>query len=363
MNPIEILANEHAELIRLAEEHQTAHASGETGLVQEIQRSMTQKISEHIEAEEEILFPALISRGGDLKKLAMDGISQHREIFRLMGQIEFATADAFGELSKQLTTAIKYHSHSGSGQLFPEALSQCSQRELDALGSRLAAVRRNIREDAMLPQLLAFTLNSDSNCLDIGSHGGSVLRQMVRCAPRGRHIAYEPIPNLAVSLRAQFPMVDVRQAAVGAKAERSSFFHVTSAPAYSGLKSRAGAAYGWPEHVRAADVVQIAVDVHQIDTALPEGWAPDLVKIDVEGAEGIVISGALETIASHRPIVVFEYLGRLPAYQTDPTHIWDLLVNQAGLRIYDLHGGGPYTLNEFLRSAEYLIHTNYVARP
>jgi hypothetical protein len=49
--------------------------------------------------------------------------------------------------------------------------------------------RRDIRDHALLVALLERELREDSDCLDLGAHAGSVLREIVRLAPRGRHVA------------------------------------------------------------------------------------------------------------------------------------------------------------------------------
>jgi FkbM family methyltransferase len=63
-------------------------------------------------------------------------------------------------------------------------------------------------------------LREDADCLDVGAHAGSVLREIVRLAPRGRHVAWEPLPGLAAGLRADFPGVAVREAALADQAGR-----------------------------------------------------------------------------------------------------------------------------------------------
>ncbi len=55
------------------------------------------------------------------------------------------------------------------------------------------------------------------------------------------------------------------------------------------------------------------------------------------------MEGAIETIRTHRPIVVFEFgKGASDYYQTSPEKIYRLLCEEAGLRIFDLDGNGPY---------------------
>ena len=78
---------------------------------------------------------------------------------------------------------------------------------MPALAHRIAPLLLHLR------LLLAFSLSADSNCIDVGSHRGDVLREMVRLAPLGTHVAYEPVPESCAQLVAAFPQVDVRQAA------------------------------------------------------------------------------------------------------------------------------------------------------
>lgn len=47
-----------------------------------------------------------------------------------------------------------------------------------------ATVRRNRFEEDQMRLVLASVLSSNSNAVDIGAHGGTVLREIIRCAPR-----------------------------------------------------------------------------------------------------------------------------------------------------------------------------------
>ena len=188
--------------------------------------------------------------------------------------------------------------------------------------------------------LLAFTLSADANCIDVGAHRGDVLRDMLRLAPQGRHIAYEPIPELAAGLAREFPGVDVRNAALSDSAGETSFVHVRSNPAYSGFRER--------EYPGEEQLEHLTVRTERLDDVLPDGYVPALVKVDVEGAELQVFRGMAETLARHRPVVFFEHgQGAADRYGTSSSEVHDLLVGHAGLRIFDERGGGPYSRDEF----------------
>ena len=64
--------------------------------------------------------------------------------------------------------------------------------------------RRELRDEHALAVVLATALRGDSNAIDVGANVGAVLESIVRIAPAGRHIAYEPIPDLHEQLVSRF---------------------------------------------------------------------------------------------------------------------------------------------------------------
>ncbi|WP_445148461.1 FkbM family methyltransferase [Baekduia sp. Peel2402] len=199
--------------------------------------------------------------------------------------------------------------------------------------------RRDHRDNEALRLLLTFTLRPDSCCVDVGAHRGGVLRDIVRLAPAGRHIAFEPLPTLAAELASSFPAVDVHNAAVGAESGEVTFAHVVADPMLSSISDR-----GHSD----AELEHITVKLEALDEALPEDFAPALIKVDVEGAELGVFQGAVDTLHRHRPLVAFEHgIGGADAFGTTPRDVHDLLVGELGYRIFDMDGTGPYDAMTF----------------
>lgn len=199
---------------------------------------------------------------------------------------------------------------------------------------------RIARDDRAIRLILDLWLEPGSNCIDVGAHRGDVLSDMVRLAPSGRHMAWEPIPHLAEDLCRRFPAVEVRCAALSDHRGDEDFVFVASNPGQSGLRRRT---LHRPERLE-----QIRVPVEPLDDVLDAGYVPRLIKIDVEGAEGEVLRGARRTIAAHRPVVVFEHgRGGADHYGTTSDEVFGLLVGEAGLRIFDMDGAGPYSRRQF----------------
>jgi FkbM family methyltransferase len=214
--------------------------------------------------------------------------------------------------------------------------------------------RRDRRDAEHMRLLLAFSLSTDSNCVDVGAHQGSVLKEIVRLAPEGHHIAYEPLPHLHKLLEARFPQVDVRRAALSDRNGPASFTYVRTNPAYSGFRER-----DYPGRER-IETIEVRTEV--LDSSLPPDYIPQLIKIDVEGAEQQVLEGSIKTIAAHKPVVVFEHgRGSAEYYGTRPVDLFELLCGIAGLRIFDIDGRGPFDLAEFQRIFERGGIWNFVA--
>ena len=198
--------------------------------------------------------------------------------------------------------------------------------------------RRDLRDIEHLRLLLRLSLPVDANCIDVGASVGDVLREIVAIAPEGRHIAYEPLPELARRLTHEFPQVDVRNAAVGETSGEARFYRVKSAHSRSSLS---------PSGLDPSDVEQLRVRVEALDHVLGEDYSPALVKIDVEGAEHGVLLGARKLLERHRPIIVVEHGAAANGFHGTPTGDIHKLLSAAGYRIFDIDGNGPLTEAEF----------------
>jgi FkbM family methyltransferase len=213
------------------------------------------------------------------------------------------------------------------------------------------------RDHEALATILATALRPDASCVDVGAHRGDVLDDIVRIAPRGRHIGFEPLPELAAQLQRRHPQVDVRAVALSDRNGDATFTHVLDRPGWSGFKARPT-----PDGA-AARTQAITVPTARLDDALAPGHRPALVKIDVEGAELQVLEGARATLAAHQPLVVFEHgLGSADHYGTRPEQVHDLLAG-LGYRVFDLQGHGPYDRAAFMETFHTAARVNFLARP
>jgi FkbM family methyltransferase len=162
---------------------------------------------------------------------------------------------------------------------------------------RRNAMKRNLRYDRETIEVMRRVLTARSSCIDIGAHDGEILRHITKLAPGGRHVAFEPIPHLAATLRARFPEVAVYEAACSNRPGAAEFVLVENAPAYSGLRQRL---YDRPD----VALKNIRVQVVRVDELVRHPVC--LVKVDVEGGEYHALLGAERTIARYRPLIIFE---------------------------------------------------------
>lgn len=181
--------------------------------------------------------------------------------------------------------------------------------------------------DRQTLEVMVRVLSADSSCVDVGSHRGQFLREFIKLSPMGHHWAFEPIPQLAERLRAEFPSARVVEAALSDRSGDSAFFVLPDAPARSGLHRREFIAHSGARH-------EIKVQTQKLDALIPAHARIDFIKIDVEGAEGLVIQGGLDTITRNRPFIVFEHGGQSSLdFGIAPQTLYDALVERCGLRI------------------------------
>lgn len=181
-------------------------------------------------------------------------------------------------------------------------------REARDLPSRLL---RRVHEDDF--RALAHFDRRPSTVLDVGANRGQSIRSLRLVLEDPRVVAVEPHAHLAEHLRARFPGTRVENVALGDRRGRLDL-HV---PVYghTAWDTRAAGEREVAEQFLAresflgfspsrARVVLEQVDIVRMDDLAVE---PDVIKMDVEGADLAALRGGEQTIARCRPVLLVEH--------------------------------------------------------
>jgi FkbM family methyltransferase len=206
--------------------------------------------------------------------------------------------------------------------------------------------------------ILRRAITPEMNCIDIGCHLGSVLEEIVKLAPRGRHIAIEPLAYKAAWLKRKFPRVEVHQLAVGERDAVVDFYFQPQKSGFSGLKSHGG-----------HEGTRISVQCRRLDDIVPPDRPIGFIKIDVEGGEYHALRGARRVLAESRPIILFECTGSgLSAYGLSAAQFFAFLTEEAHYEVFlfkdSLSEGPPLDLGRFEDAMVYPFKAfNFIAAP
>ena len=194
-------------------------------------------------------------------------------------------------------------------------------------------------DDIIIRQIL----KPDSNCIDVGAHLGSALGHMLRVAPMGKHIAFEPVGYKARWLRKKFPEVQVFEVCLSNTAGQLPFYYHRYASGTSSLRAREG---------RTAEYDVVSVECARLDDIVPQERRIDLIKIDVEGAELEVLQGATRVLAQSQPYLIIECTAAsTQTFGRTPDAVYDFLCDESGYAIFLacewVRGGIPMRREEF----------------
>ena len=143
---------------------------------------------------------------------------------------------------------------------------------------------------------------------DIGAHVGNHVRSFASLGCRV--VALEPQPDFAWLLRTLFarsPEICIVEAAVGDRPGRASLSISERTPTVTSLATTwRDARAGDPEFSRVRWNRRIEIDTTTLDVLIERFGRPAFVKIDVEGAEPMVLAGLTRAV----PALSFEYLPR-----------------------------------------------------
>lgn len=143
------------------------------------------------------------------------------------------------------------------------------------------------------------------SCADVGAHVGNITETLVRLVGReGRVIAFEAHPANADQLRERF--------------RRSRVVEVVNAAVSDGTSERVALYAGRHDNSTEWNVLGHDVEgvptrqVLEVEAVSLDGWFTpgvrlDFVKIDVEGAEGLVLAGMRRVLRDARPVLAVEF--------------------------------------------------------
>lgn len=189
-------------------------------------------------------------------------------------------------------------------------------------------------ESAELQMIKRF-LKKDSVVLDIGANIGWYSINLSKSVPQGKIIAFEPIPRTYGYLFKNIvlnKLSNIKTYNIGLSKE-SGYFNFYYNRDYTGATSLV-------DIIKKNNVALVKCRVEKLDNFLRKVKIKrvDFIKCDVEGAEKLVIEGAIEAIDENKPIIFIELLRKWSAkFNYHPNSIINLLKDK---------GYGCYVIKE-----------------
>lgn len=166
---------------------------------------------------------------------------------------------------------------------------------------------------------------------DVGANRGHVSLLLSQAAGKsGKVLAFEPVEELCTDLRRNLALngvsnVTVNNTALGEQEGLMEFL-------YSSDSSTQGKFANAEQGLVVNGAQRIQVRQSPLDAFMSKHGIPNFIKIDVEGAAGFVLRGAVETISSKKTVFFIELHG-----PQEQAAVQSLLIER-GYRAVDCHG-------------------------
>ena|GEM_PF-1163163 len=221
--------------------------------------------------------------------------------------------------------------------------------EFDDAGEEFERIVRRVYECA---------LRDGDTAVDVGAHVGKhAVPMALACGPSGHVLAVEPIDWAVERLDARIlgarlgAVVTTFYGCCGEAEGEVEFSVVPSHPGWSSIAPRA----------EVTDSVRMTVPQFTVDRLCRDAERVRFLKIDVEGAEPLVLRGAVATIDRFRPVIHVEVIEpALEAFGLKLEDVGDPLRSR-GYRIYDLLGNDVTDVESWLRSSAAPAPADYIA--
>ena len=173
--------------------------------------------------------------------------------------------------------------------------------------------------DEHVLQTLLPLIGANDVVYDIGANAGYMALSVAQRHPGARVVAFEPLPVLANALVAAAQLNDFRSLsvvqAVLTDTDGEMEFYLPTHSIHASLKSRE------------ATATRLTVKAFALDSLVESGEIPppDVIKIDVEGAEFDMLRGAQAMLRKHLPALVFECDENSKRFGSSPSEVVNFL--------------------------------------
>lgn len=161
--------------------------------------------------------------------------------------------------------------------------------------------------EAEVQMLLSQIVKPSMVCYDIGANYGMFSLLMARrVGAAGKVFSFEPMPEIGASLEENARLNDLTNMHLVAAAVSNN---VGEAQFVVGHHDGAGhlTSAGRGNREQTEKERKVTVSVTTVDAFVAEGNPlPDLMKIDIEGAESAALEGARQTLAARKPLLMIE---------------------------------------------------------
>jgi len=143
MDAIKLLKDDHAKVKKLLTELETTTERG-VKTRQELFGRIKDELTVHEIIEEEIFYPALRDHPR-AKEIVLEGYEEHNVVDRLLGELEQLAFDdeTWGPKAKVMKENIEHHIEEEESEMFKQARSVFDRDDLEALGDRMDARKRD----------------------------------------------------------------------------------------------------------------------------------------------------------------------------------------------------------------------------
>lgn len=190
-------------------------------------------------------------------------------------------------------------------------------------------------QEALISCIMSEIVRPGDTVVDGGAHTGRHTQTLSALAGnKGRVIAFEPLPALAADLVRKFQTssnVSVIPKALSDKAGKTRFIFVKNNPSFSSMRPS--------NRLKDARNIDIEVEMSTLDAELERETSCRFIKLDVEGAEYLALSGALNVLNRFAPVIVLENDLQQTAVRFGYTQkqFFDVFTG-TGYRLFDITG-------------------------